>query len=120
MSRVAHALRIASTLACGIVILAFVSWAADEGRTGTDAAVAGVSSTAAAVSGAGSTAQPAPEHDGVRGAVEDVNAGLLSPFDHIARDGDPWAAHGIPMLLALLTYGLLARVLIPYLTEGRR
>jgi hypothetical protein len=127
MSQVAHVLRIASTVACGIVIAAFVFWASDEGRAGSESQVARLSQSDGPSGAAIPAEQPAgappaadPEHGGVRGAIEDANRALLSPFDHIGQDGDDWARHGFPALLALLTYGLLARMLIPYLVSDRR
>jgi hypothetical protein len=125
MNHVAHALRIASTIACGIVIAAFAFWASDEGRAGADAQVTALSQSDGP---AGAATQPPPavqpgaepDHGGVRGAIEDADHALLSPFDHIGQDGGDWAKHGFPALLALLTYGLLARMLIPYLVTDRR
>ena len=124
MNHVAHALRIASTVACGVVIAAFAFWATDQGRAGADSQVArlsesdGPSGAAAPVAPVAPVAEP--KHGGVRGAIEHADDALLSPFDHIAQDGGDWAAHGFPALLALLTYGLLARMLIPYLVTDRR
>lgn len=126
MNVVTDALRIASTIACAVVVCAFVLWATDEGRASSDSAVArlsqsdgphGVSTAPAA--GPAALPAPAPEPGGVRGAIEDANGALLSPFDGVAQDGNEWAAHGIPALLALFAYGLLARVLIPYLPGAR-
>ncbi len=111
-------LRVASTVACGIVIAAFAMWATDEGATSSDRQVADLATQQAPAPSApaGPTAPSAePEHGGVRGVVEDANEALLSPFDHIAQDAGQWPAHVVPALLALLTYGLLARILIAYL-----
>jgi hypothetical protein len=121
LTDVQNILRIASTIACGIVIAAFAMWATDEGQASSDQQIARVSeevpADAPVTNPAGPVAAPAPEpeHGGVRGVIEDANEALLSPFDHIAQDDGPWVAHAIPALLALLTYGLLARVLIGYL-----
>ena len=121
MIEVQNILRVASTIACGIVIGAFAMWATDEGRASSDQQVARVSENAPADAPVADPARPVavpapePEHGGVRGVVEDANDALVSPFDHVGEDGGPWAAHGLPALLALLTYGLLARVLIAYL-----
>jgi hypothetical protein len=125
MTEVQNVLRIASTIACGIVIAAFAMWATDEGRAGSNEQVARLSesdgnnapSGAPVTNPSGPVAAPAadPEHGGVRGVVEDANDSLLAPFDHVAQDGGPWASHAFPALLALLTYGLLARILIAYL-----
>ena len=126
MTEVQNLLRIASTIACGIVIAAFAMWATDEGRSGSDQQIvrlsqsdgpSGAPNGAPVTNPAAPVGTPAPEaeHGGVRGAIEDANDALLSPFDHVAQDGGPWAAHIFPALLALLTYGLLARILIAYL-----
>ena len=112
----AHALRIASTIACAVVVAAFAMWASDQGQASSDSQVARLAQENGPV-GTAPAAQSVPEekHDGVRGAVESASDALLSPFDHVAESGGPWPAHGIPVLLALLTYGLLARILIAYL-----
>jgi hypothetical protein len=126
LSEVQIILRIASTIACGIVIAAFTMWASDEGRATSDQQIARVSETASDPvtnpdARAGSATAPVlapapePEHGGVRGVIEDANDALLSPFAHVAQNDGPWVAHAIPALLALLTYGLLARILIGYL-----
>lgn len=122
MTHVAHALRIASTVACGIVIAAFVFWAGDGARSGSESQIASLDDAAAHPAAAAPAGQPVPEPErgDFRGAIENANETLLSPFDQIADDRGKWAARGVPVLLALLTYGLLARMLIPYLVDERR
>jgi hypothetical protein len=121
MTEVQNVLRLMSTIACGIVIAAFGMWASDEGRAGSDQQVARLAQEApdpsapAAQPGAQPVAPATPEHGGVRGAIEDANHALLTPFEHVGRDSGPWPAHILPALLALLTYGLLGRILIGYL-----
>jgi hypothetical protein len=122
MIQVQHVLRIASTIACAIVIGAFVMWASDEGQTGSQQQVARISeSDGGTIANANkpvvavAATAPQAEHGGVRGAIENANEALVSPFDHVGQTGGPWAAHMFPALLALLTYGLLARILIAYL-----
>jgi hypothetical protein len=125
MIEVQNILRVASTIACGIVIAAFAMWATDEGRSDSGQQVARLSqsdgpngaSSDAPVTNPAVPAAPAPEpeHGGVRGVIDDANEALLSPFDHVAQDAGQWPAHIFPALLALLTYGLLARILIAYL-----
>jgi hypothetical protein len=113
MTEVQNVLRLASTIACAIVIAAFGMWASDEGRAGSQQQVARLSEEGPGP--AQPVAPTSPEHDGVRGVIEDANHALLTPFEHVGRDSGPWPAHIIPMLLALLTYGLLGRILIAYL-----
>ena len=112
MNHVAQVLRLASTLACGVVLVAFVLWATDETKA--------VSSAQAAQVAPGSTPAAAPEaeQDGLRGAIESANDTLLSPFDGVTRSTNDWVIRGVPMLLALLAYGLLARLLIAYLPDS--
>ena len=114
-------LRLASTVACGVVLAAFAMWATDEAKAGSDQQVAAMAEGGGAVTAADGTAGPAalpaaePEHGGVRGAIEKANDALVSPFDHVGDDSGMWPAHALPALLALLTYGLLGRILIAYL-----
>jgi hypothetical protein len=126
MSGLAPTLRLLSTLACAVVTIAFVMWAADEGRMGRDGQVAQIElsdqgRTLPAPGGAppAAPADPDADHDGVRGVVESLNDALVSPFDGFAGSDNAWAAHGIPALLALLTYGLLGRLLIAYVPVRR-
>jgi hypothetical protein len=119
MTHIQAILRIASTVACGIVIAAFVMWASDEGRANSDQQIARIGqSHEVDPNRALPVADQAPsavDHGGVRGAIEDANAWLITPFEHVGRDGGEWVAHIAPLVLALLTYGLLARILIAYL-----
>lgn len=114
MTHLADALRLASTLACGAVLVAFMLWATDEGRAASADQAAQIDTPAAPGVTPVAAAQP-PEHDGLRGAIEDVNATLIAPFEGVTSSTNEWVQHGVPMLLALLAYGLLARLLIAYL-----
>ena len=109
MTDLAHGLRILSTLACGVVLIAFVMFAADQ-RQDPAGQVAATQ---------GAVAAPEPEHGGVRGVIEDVNDTLVAPFEGVAASENQWVTAAIPALLALLTYGLLARLLIAYLPARR-
>ena len=120
MNHLASAVRLASTLACGIVLMAFALWATDETKSVStqqaaqaDAAVNGSSMPEATPAVGPAVAEP--EHDGIRGAIESANDTLVEPFDTVVQSTNDWVTHGVPMLLALLTYGLLARLLVAYM-----
>jgi hypothetical protein len=114
LTHFAHLLRIASTIACGIVLVAFAAWATDETKSASTQQAATVESTTPAPSAPVATA-PEPEHDGIRGAIESANDTLVAPFDDVVASSNDWVQHGVPALLALLAYGLLGRLLIAYL-----
>ena len=112
MTDLAHALRLLSTLACGVVLIAFVMFASDQ-RNDSHQFEPTQATLAEPV-----LAQEV-DHGGVRGVIEDVNDTLVSPFEGIATSDDPWIVNGVPALLALIAYGLLARLLIGYIPARR-
>lgn len=118
MNHVAHALRLASTFACGVVLIAFGLWATDETKAASGQQAAQIDTRALTQPSAAAPATAEPEHDGVRGAVESANETLVGPFEGIAESTNDWVRHGVPALLALLTYGLLARLPIAYMAPG--
>ena len=108
MTDLAHGLRLLSTLACGIVLIAFVLFAADNRDDANQFAQTPAAATVVE-----------QEHDGVRGIIENLNDTLVAPFEGVASTDDPWVAHAVPALLALIAYGLLARLLIGYIPARR-
>jgi hypothetical protein len=60
---------------------------------------------------------PDAKHGGVRGAIDEVNDSLIAPFEGAGSSEGPWMRHAMPALLALLAYGLLARLLINYIPQ---
>ena len=58
-------------------------------------------------------------HGKVREAIDDADDVLVEPFSGVITSGSIWAKRAVTTLLALLVYGLLARVLIAYI-PGRR
>jgi hypothetical protein len=118
MSQIARLLRLVSTLACVVIVASFALWAADEGRASSEQQIAKLDPTTNVPITAATPATPAtpppaePRHGGVRGAIDDVNAALVGPFDGVVTSNDSWVRHGAPALIALLAYGLLLRLLI--------
>ena len=111
-------LRLAAIVLSGVVLLGFMLFAIDEASGASH-------QTAAELANDPATVGPAPtprqerlrerSHSHAREAVDDANDVLLAPFAWAAPDGSgAWAEHGLPVLLALLVYGLglgfLARV----------
>jgi hypothetical protein len=117
---VTRALRVMSTLACAVVLVAFALWASDEGRVASEnqVALAGAAGPGPSTAGTPPTVPASgAKHGGIRGAIEDANAKLISPFDGVGASEAAWPRHLIPALLALLAYGLLARLLINYIPQ---
>jgi hypothetical protein len=105
MARVLHSLAV---LACVIVAVGFVCFAADEMRHGSETQQAAL---------ADELSTPAPtaleekrrerEHGTVREAIDDANDVLLTPFSGVLDSKSRWVERGVPTLLALLAYGLI-------------
>jgi hypothetical protein len=105
MARLIHTLAV---MACVIVGIGFVTFAADELRHGSETQQAKLSKE---------LNTPAPsaveerkrerEHGTVREAIDDANDVLLAPFSGIVDSGNNWVERGVPTLLALLAYGLV-------------
>jgi hypothetical protein len=102
-------LRLAAIALSGIVLLGFALFAIDEASGASKQSQAGVSDQA--------ITRPVPtsrqervrerEHSRAREVVDDANDVLLSPFEWAAPSGSgAWARHGLPVVLALLAYGL--------------
>ncbi len=114
---VSTALRLASRLACAIVIVSFALFAIDQAGNASAQQQDKVNE-----SGTPSTA-PSPkkstakkEKSSVREAIDEASAQITSPFDGVVAGlHNPWAIHGVRLLLALLVYGFgvgyLARML---------
>ncbi|HEX3510737.1 MAG TPA: hypothetical protein VHT27_06515 [Solirubrobacteraceae bacterium] len=107
-------LRVASIVACAIVVLAFIVFAADRTKTASGQQQEQIS----AVNGGGSSApsQPSKHESGIHKALDEASSTLTSPFSGIVSSASSeWAEHGVRLLLALLVYGFglgfLARTL---------
>ncbi|HEX8076115.1 MAG TPA: hypothetical protein VF545_14160 [Thermoleophilaceae bacterium] len=112
-------LRWASTIASAILVLSFVLFAAEQAKGGTkqqEARIEGINQPAPTASG---ERQREREHGDVREAIDDADDVLVQPFSGVVDSGSIWAKRGVATLLALLVYGVLARILIGYL-PGRR
>jgi hypothetical protein len=112
-------LRWASTIACVIIVISFGLFAIEKSK-------AGAKDQAEKVVGIN---EPSPDpqnerqrekrHSDIREAIDDANDVLTDPFSGVVNSGSIWAKRGVTTLLALLVYGVIARILIGYL-PGRR
>jgi hypothetical protein len=112
-------LRWASTIACVILVISFGLFAIEKSK-------AGAKDQAEKVVGIN---EPSPDpqnererekkHSDIREAIDDANDFLTKPFAGIVDSSSIWVQRGVTTLLALLVYGVLARILIGYL-PGRR
>jgi hypothetical protein len=111
-------LRLAAIVLSGVVLLGFVLFAIDEASGASHQTTAELANDARTVGPAPTPSQERVReraHSRAREAVDDVNDVLLAPFAWAAPAGSgAWAKHGLPVVLALLVYGLglgfLARV----------
>jgi hypothetical protein len=108
-------LRLASRIACLIVIVAFAIFAVeqtDKASTRQQNALKGT-----AIGNAAPHVADAPVHEGaVHKAIDEVAKGLTSPFSGVtAGSSSQWVVRGVGTGLALLVYGIgvgyLARTL---------
>jgi hypothetical protein len=112
-------LRWASNIACAVLIVSFGLFAIEQAKGGTkqqENKVEGINQPAPSQQ---TERQRQKEHGKVREAIDDVDDILIQPFSGVVNSGSIWAKRGVATLLALLVYGVLARILIGYL-PGRR
>jgi hypothetical protein len=118
MKPIAATLRLASTVACLVIVASFAMWAADQGDAASQEQVARVQDGAPFVPPVPLSGEKAREqrHGGAAEKVNDVSDVLVQPFaDAGSGSTNEWVQHGIPVLLSLLAYGLLLRLLVNYL-----
>jgi hypothetical protein len=106
VAKIVHWLAI---LACVLVALGFVCFAVDELRYGSETQQAKLAEDLNDPS-AGATTERKRERERstAREAIDDANDVLLTPFADVVDSESTWVNRGVPTLLALLTYGLLA------------
>jgi hypothetical protein len=112
-------LRLASTIACAIVVLSFGLFAIEQAKGGTKQQENKLQGINQPTPSAQNERQRERMHGKVREAIDDADDVLIQPFSGVVGSGNVWAKRGLAALLALLVYGLLARILIGYL-PGRR
>jgi hypothetical protein len=103
-------LRTIAILASLVVVVSFGLFAIDETRAASGRSAAEVAGhNATQVANPSPTEERAREraHGSVREAIDDANDVLAAPFAGVTGSSNSqWVNRGVPMLLALLVYGL--------------
>ncbi len=89
--------RLASWIACLIVVVAFLMFATNQAGSATTHQVSSVSVTAAPTT----TSKP----NSVRQTITNVSNTLTSPFQNVLGSNSTWVLHTSQLVLALLLYG---------------
>jgi hypothetical protein len=99
--RVIHRLFVWAALVCSALLLAsFVMFVHDQ-------AAAGSKHQQSELVGGANPAPPASiHHSQPRRFIDGAARALTSPFRSIVHSTNPWAVHGVPIVLGLLAYGL--------------
>jgi hypothetical protein len=118
---IAILLKWASIISCTIVTLSFLYFAVDQSSQASATSVRGITGQLAGVKPENATKLPNPppaieklreaENDKFHEYVDDADDILLSPFTGISHSKNIWARRLIPLVLALLIYGVLAMYL---------
>ena len=119
MTLLQSVLRWASTLACAILVVSFVLFAVEQSKAGSKDQVDKVEGINEPSPGPQTERQREKKHGDLREAIDDADDVLVQPFSGVVNSGSIWAKRGVATLLALLVYGVIARILIGYL-PGRR
>lgn len=99
-------LRALSLLACLLVLASWAAFAVDETRTGSQ-------TTQAAIEGGAAPDASREEHGPLRRRLDEVARRLESPWDGLSEAAaSRWVRETVPMLVALLVYGVLAGYLL--------
>jgi hypothetical protein len=94
--------RLASLIACLIVVMAFLMFATNQAGTATNHLVNDSGLPASATP----TAAKAPaKPSSVRQTVTDASNTLTSPFQNVLGSSNTWVLHTSQLVLALLIYG---------------
>ena len=112
-------LRWVSTIACAIVAVSFILFAVEQSKAGSEEKVNKVEGINQPSPGPETERDREKKHSDIREAIDDGNDVLTEPFAGIVNSGSVWAGRGVATLLALLAYGVIARILIGYI-PGRR
>lgn len=113
---IATIVRWAALLACAFVTLSFLFFVVDQTSTASKNQANAITNDAPEVKAESVTKLPNPspaverlrekENSGFHEFVDDVDDVLLAPFTGISNSSSIWVRRAIPLILALLVYGL--------------
>jgi hypothetical protein len=112
-------LRWASTIACVILVISFGLFAIEKSKAGAKSEANKVVGINAPSPGPQNERQREKAHSDIRETIDDANDVLTEPFSGVVNSGSIWAKRGVATVLALILYGVIARILVGYL-PGRR
>lgn len=113
-------LRWASTLACAILVISFGLFAIEQAKGGSQQQQNKIEGINQPSPSPQNERQREKMHGKVREAIDDADDVLVKPFSGVVNSGSIWGKRIVATLLALLVYGLVARVLISYIPGRRR
>ena len=122
---IASIVRWAALLACAFVTLSFLYFVVDQTSTASKNQANAITNDAPEIKAESITKLPNPpervervreqENDSIHEFVDDVDDVLLAPFTGISSSSNIWVRRIVPLVLALLVYGVgglyLARAL---------
>jgi hypothetical protein len=106
--------RVIAIVCSGLVLLGFAFFATDELDRGSRTQQNKLDTELKGDLGDPAPIAPTPIQEAARErangkfreAVDDSNDVLLGPFKNVVDSNDRWVTHGVPLVLALLLYGL--------------
>lgn len=100
---ISRVLRLISVVCVALVVMSFAMFARDQ------AAGASEHQQTELVAGANTSAAPVAithRHSQPRRFIDGAEKALTSPFSAVVKSSNPWVAHGLPALFALIAYGI--------------
>lgn len=122
--------RLAAVAAVASVSLSFLLFAVDQSREGSESQLSKVEGSDREVRSDRGIDVPAPEpaveaarearRSDIREAVDDVNDPLVTPFAGVIDSSSIWAQRIVPLVLALLLYGVGGMLLANFIPKPQR
>jgi hypothetical protein len=99
-------LRLASRIACLIVLVSFVLFVVEQAGSASKQQQNEVNEAAPVTSRSAPAKTTAKQKSGIREAIDEASSTLTSPFKGITSgSNNQWAIRGVGLVLALIVYG---------------